>query len=327
VALAKGNLTKVHTLCSQIGGNHHTTWNRDIDRMAPDSLIEELSARTLVPEQRIRESSLRHLVSLIDVDTHPNGIGRWLLPLGIWHRKRLDFGVQYCPVCLRLEHRPYFRRSWRLAYYTECEHHGILLNDRCPSCKSPVDYFRGELGSRSRIVGPKVGTCTHCGFDLGYAMPSKFHWPSWEITVATRTLMLMNDFGWATLENKTFTPAHELLQAIRQLISVMSSKTRAGQLYDAVAEMLWPEGYSVLPDRGRIYEMRGVKERHLLFGMATWLLMDWPSRFEAVVAQSGIHRHSLTATMTNPPSWYFNQAAPVLRPVDRARKRTSQKTA
>lgn len=94
---------------------------------------------------------------------------------------------------------------------------------------------------------------------------------------------------------------------VRQLIRVMSSGSRSGQLYDAVAATLWPDGYDVLSERGKDYERRGVVERHKLFGMAVWLLMDWPGRFERAFHYAHIPRHSLTRDMKLVPAWYSVQ--------------------
>ena len=307
VALARANLLKVHSLCIRLGGNQHTIWNRDVDRMAPAQVITRLSRMTGVPEGRVRASTLAQLAEQIDVDHHPNGSSTWLLPLGVWHRKRLGYGVQFCPMCLGMDKLPYVRRSWRLAYYTECEHHRILMMDRCPSCGEAFNYFRGELGDRSQIDAARLNLCVGCGHDLWHTTLKRFEWPDWQLTVATRTLQFMNDFGWATLDNRTFTPAHELLLVIRQLIRVMSSGGRAGQLYDAVAQVLWPEGCDVLSERGKGYERRTVIERHRLFGMAVWLLMDWPGRFERAFRYARIHRYSLTRDMKVVPTWYAEQ--------------------
>jgi hypothetical protein len=312
VALARGNWLKVHSLCIRLGGNQNTIWNRDIDRMAPPQVIAKLSKMTGIPADQIRTFTLAHLAEQIDVDHHPNGNATWLLPLGVWHRKRRGYGVQFCPICLGMDKRPYVRRSWRLAYYTECEHHRVLLLDRCPSCGEAFNYFRGELGDRNKIDSAKMNFCASCGFDVWRAPTSSCEWHDWQLTVATRTLHLMNDWGWATLEGRSFTPAHELLLVLRQLIRVMSSGNRAGQLYDAVAEALWPQGYEVLSERGKEYERRSVIERHRLFGMAVWLLMDWPGRFERAFRYSHIRRHSLTQDMRVVPVWYAEQCAKAL---------------
>jgi TniQ len=312
VALARANGCKVHTLCSKMAGNQHTVWNRDVDRMAPPDLIQNLVELTGVAAETIRAYTLAHVAEQIDVDHHPNGNATWLLPLGVWHRKRLRKGVQFCPICLRMDKRPYVRRSWRLAYYTECEHHRVLLMDSCPGCGAPLNYFRGELGTRSKVDSEPISTCTGCGYDLRYAQADRFDWSDWQLTVATRTLHLMNDFGWATIDGRNYKPAHELLLVVRQLIRVMSSGLRAGQLYDAVAGALWPDGYRVLSERGKDFERRDVVERHRLFGMAVWLLMDWPGRFERAFRYANIQRNSLTRDMKVVPAWYGEQCAKAL---------------
>jgi hypothetical protein len=280
--------------------------------MAPEAVVRQLAKMTGAEAAVIRQHTLAHLAQQIDIDHHPNGFATWLLPLGVWHRKRTRRGVQFCPLCFRFDERAYVRRSWRLAYYTECEHHARLLLDCCPACESPLNYFRGELGDRNAFRSPGINICTGCGFDLAYAPQEQFFWPDWQLTVTTRSLQFMNDFGWAFVENRTFTPAHELLLVIRQLIRVMSSRGRAGQLYDAVAEVLWPEGCNVLSERGKDYERRSVLERHRLFGMAVWLLMDWPSRFETAFRYSHIQRNALTRDMKVVPTWYADQCAKVL---------------
>ena len=295
-----------------MSGNQHTVWNRDVDRMAPPALIQNLAELTGIAAETIRTYTLAHVAEKIDVDHHPNGNATWLLPLGVWHRKRLGHGVQFCPICLGMDKRPYVRRSWRLAYYTECEHHNILLRDRCPSCGEAFNYFRGELGNRNKIDAERLNLCVNCGFDVWFGPQDRFHWPDWRLSVAIRTMHMMNDFGWVALENRTYEPAHELLLVIRQLIRVMSSGRRAGQLYDAVAEALWPEGCDVLSERGKDYERRSVLERHRLFGMAVWLLMDWPGRFERAFRYSGIQRNSLTRDMKVVPTWYADQCAKAL---------------
>lgn len=46
VRLAHGHGLKVQTFCNLIFGNKLQVWNRDIDRLAPEWLIAELSSKT-----------------------------------------------------------------------------------------------------------------------------------------------------------------------------------------------------------------------------------------------------------------------------------------
>jgi hypothetical protein len=117
----------------------------------------------------------------------------------------------------------------------------------------------------------------------------------------------MNDFGFAVLGPNHYDPAHELLAPLRAVIRTMSSPNRSGQLYDAIADEMWPEGYMVLAQRGLQYELRPLHDRHRLFGMAVWLMLDWPMRFKRVTRNSGIHLSSLIEGAGSLPNWYIGQ--------------------
>jgi hypothetical protein len=110
---------------------------------------------------------------------------------------------------------------------------------------------------------------------------------------------------------ETRRPIHEktadILLVLRQVISILSSSTKDGQLYDAVSDQLWPQGYHVLGSRGESYERRGVVERHRLFGMAVWLLQQWPLRFEARVRAADVRRSYLLGGIGGPPPWFVSQ--------------------
>jgi hypothetical protein len=86
-----------------------------------------------------------------------------------------------------------------------------------------------------------------------------------------------------------------------------SSSTKDGQFYDAVADQIWPQGYHVLGNRGESYERRGVAERHRLFGMAVWLLQDWPHRFETCVRIANVRRSYFLSGPDGLPSWFVLQ--------------------
>lgn len=305
VRVAWANRLKVHSLCVQMAGNDAPVWSRDIDRLLPAWFLYEIERLTGTPASTAKAAGLDGIAESLN-GCKPNRIGNetWLLPLGIWHRKRRRFGVQYCPICLHVPEGQYIRRAWRLAFYTECEVHRVLLHDRCYACGAPVTYFRADVGLRRRPEAPSMGTCSNCEAPLFKAPLSRFEWPSSSLGVAVRNLLFMKDFGWVFLDGKSFTNPANLFRVLRQFIRIMASNTADGQLYDAVADQLWPEGYRVLGNRGAAFEDRGVEERHGLFGMATWLAMDWPERFRSTFRAAGIGRYCLIQDMAEPPDWY-----------------------
>ena len=86
-------------------------------------------------------------------------LGPLLLPLRVNAHRSLSTWMQYCPLCLREDAIPYFRRQWRLASRVSCFIHRRGLRDRCPKCRSGIASFdQGELVPQH--------FCARCGFDL-----------------------------------------------------------------------------------------------------------------------------------------------------------------
>ncbi len=63
--------------------------------------------------------------------------------------------LQFCPLCLRGDGRPHFRRGWRLACNVICLEHGCRLQDRCWLCSRPLALLA------LRVSDP-VPRCSFC---------------------------------------------------------------------------------------------------------------------------------------------------------------------
>jgi hypothetical protein len=166
VRVAHANGLKVQTFCAQEFGNKYQIWSRDIDRLSPAWLIETMSSKTRTPIERVWATTLLGYEGRLYDKYHSASQLRWILPLQIYHRKRRGYGLQFCPNCLREESEPYYRRSWRVALFTFCPKHDVMLCDRCPSCGNGIVFHRLEPGKPDLIDGPSMQCCWFCGFDL-----------------------------------------------------------------------------------------------------------------------------------------------------------------
>ncbi|MCS4509966.1 TniQ family protein [Xylophilus ampelinus] len=151
IRLARGNGFKVHNFCAQFFGRDRQIWNRDIDHHAPPWLLDALAARSGTTPERIVQTTLRAFESFAFERFNEVGVTRWILPLGVFHRTRRAYGQQFCPLCLANDPEPYLRRSWRLALVVICTRHGVLLQDRCPECESPMTPHRSDMAARSGV--------------------------------------------------------------------------------------------------------------------------------------------------------------------------------
>lgn len=141
-------------------------WNVDLDRSCHEDLICSISSLSGVSEERIREMRLVEFVQALGDGKEEVAVRPWLLAVGCHWQYRTLHGVQYCPLCLAEDARPYFRKSWRLAFSVVCSEHHVRLRDACPRCAAPV--------LPHRTWPRKIDRCTTCGWmltDTGRSAP------------------------------------------------------------------------------------------------------------------------------------------------------------
>lgn len=133
-----------------------TAWIRDIDRaISPEELILAGARAGIEPELALRTCMWPLLVPA-ERGRRP-GISQGILVTGIYHRERLNSGLQFCPLCLEGDADPHFRKQWRLALWTRCPIHSVLLRCACQHCASPIALHRTS--------GVSLCVCHRCGWD------------------------------------------------------------------------------------------------------------------------------------------------------------------
>jgi len=306
VRTALANRTKVYRFVLNLLGDCYQEFvNLDIDRSINIADIEALSLATSTQVEDLQNASLDELLYLLNDAVSVGGNVPWVLPFGFRVRAHHQAGVQYCPMCLKTDQQPYFRRTWRLAFSTECDVHDILLRDRCPHCKTAINYFHIDTSDLAHPFSQGLDKCHECQGRLSDALPERIWWPDHKHALAIKALSLSQDLDWRFIGERVFNPASSLMIVLRMLIAAMSSRDPRGELYDYVAKLLWPEGYPLLGLRGLPFEFRPVEERRRLFGMAVWLMMDWPHRLENTCFELKLSDGQLTQYARNMPRWFY----------------------
>ena len=128
-------------------------WSAKLDRDLPGRILNLLVERTGLPAEDIdglalnrdplARLRLRQIIGSGDAGTYTSLVGR----------------LQYCPVCLKEDHEPYFRRGLTLATRVSCFRHGCRLRDHCPACGG------GIAPSRQNRLLPQH-FCVWCAADL-----------------------------------------------------------------------------------------------------------------------------------------------------------------
>lgn len=282
---AHSNCLKVHSFVSETLGAGYQAVTRDIDRLATDSTLEALSARTGSSVAELRKGLISDLAgSLVEQHT-PNGNCRWVLPLGIYHRTRRRFGLQFCAMCLATDTTPYFRRRWRLAFNTVCDKHGCLLHDRCPTCLAPVFPARTEVGRRRGYTLEAHTICHQCGFDLKRSACLSPPGLDGKDIYLLRSLSTFYDLGWWFIGTENLPCSVSYYDGLRHLLQFLST---AGGI--TVLKKIWNTSSSLKEPPFSMtsapFEKKALRERHYLLASALWLLDEWPHRFTTICKES-----------------------------------------
>lgn len=145
--LARANFLSINQLF-----HGFSTYNVDIDIRPYDWFISELVDHTKIPAEEIKEMLINEWDELF-------GLKRTQGLYKITGRPHYKIGFRVCPICLKADRVPFYRKLWRISAVTACLEHKCLLVDRCPKCGSHIDPKRIELGV-------SFTACFNCGFDL-----------------------------------------------------------------------------------------------------------------------------------------------------------------
>lgn len=299
VRVAHANGLKVQTFCHLEFGLNHQVWNRDIDRLAPDWILERMGQATGLPVDSVRSTTLLPYLGCLYLQRPSSGQLRWILPLKIYHRMRHGFGLQYCPQCLADDQEPYFRRAWRVAFYTFCPRHNVMLQDRCPVCGSGVAFHRLGLGRSQLLDHLSLSICAYCDFDLRQAIATLIENGDDKVFYLWRKALMLTtgNRGSEAPSNPNY------LDVLHHFCKLCTSRRLAPQLRAYLCAQKGNIHVSLAQAR-MLFEQRSVSERHHVFGLALWLLDQWPARLLQAYQDHAVRYNELLKDFDNPPDWY-----------------------
>ncbi len=135
-------------------------WTVDLDRGLTADRLATLAMHSGLDSDLLNASMLHSCLPLIAPGlAHKRATWPWILALGSRNRQRRS-GLQFCPLCLKNDAIPYFRRAWRFAWHVGCSEHKALLVDHCGNCQALVTPHR--LKARDALVC----LCSTCRVDL-----------------------------------------------------------------------------------------------------------------------------------------------------------------
>ena len=308
--IAQENSFKLRTLEVHLWGQHKQIWTRDIDRFVDEQTLIDVARACGTDVEVARETCLRSYEGVVFSSLNTKGNSDWIMPAGVYHRKRMLHCMQFCPRCLGTDMQPYFRKAWRLSFATFCDLHNVLLHDCCPSCQAPVAFHRQELGTKRKSDIESLSLCTSCGFDLKrsavYAVPI-FDYRVWN---AMWEQLCFLDFGWTFIGPKTLQYSPQYFDVLHHLVGrLISTKSMRNLL--AVVENVHPSAIRFAIRHQVPFDYYSVAERNAILQVATWLLLDWPDRFLRVCREAKVRHSELVNQNTSLPHWFLEGINPL----------------
>lgn len=299
VRLAHGHGLKVQTFCNLMFGNKRQVWNRDIDRLAPPWLIDELVRRTGTSPDIAWSTTLHAYEGHLYSKFRLSGALQWILTLKMYHRMRQGFGLQFCPTCLAEDTIPYFRKRWRIALNTVCTRHGTMLLDRCPECGAGVAFHRLDMTRADEIEVTPLSYCHSCGFDLRNAAIEK------PIVYDREASLLLHKLNRQFDQDINLDNEWDLgrFAVMHQLCRIMTARPRHVQLREFVLDQVGAQGIELIAGYINI-EMRTISERHHLLQLTCWLLVDLKLRLTIAWRTKAVRYNLLLKDFDDSPDWY-----------------------
>jgi hypothetical protein len=301
VRLAHGHGMKAESFTHLIFGGERRVWNRDIDRSGPNWLIETLATQTATPIQQAKATAFKNVYECkLYLQHSETGALKWITLVNVHSQNRKAHGQHFCPQCLAKDETPYFRKAWRVALYTFCPKHNIMMHDSCPQCGLPVVFHRREMGRQEWKFDEKLSWCTSCGFDLSLATSQPVH--VWHQGIHKEWKRLLRKIDAQCNRMSQF--EHEKLLVLHQFCKLLRSKRLAPKLMGYVCdETRQTIPIALIHDKFYLEQM-SVMYRHQLIGLAWWLLQDWPHHLRQVWKYGAVRYNVLTKDMDVVPEWY-----------------------
>jgi len=279
-------------------------WNRDIDKSASDELIRLLGMYTGKKEGEVIITTLKSYEGYLYERHTSNTHSKWIMPLGIYHRIRRHYGLVFCPICLREDKTPYFRRHWRLSFSVVCEKHGIRMLDKCPECEAVIAFHRHDFKDRNYITTSRITECYNCRFDL-ISSPLQIEEDN-NLTKFIFSLQWILRCGYIVI-NKKFIYGHLYFGVLHQLLKLITLDKHGKKLRNVIEDKMHIERTDNNFEEYRLIERLPLQERRHAFRLLSWLLEDWPNNFISACKNANLTKSRIDKDMVTIPYWFDYQ--------------------
>lgn len=260
-------------------------WRLNFDASVSDHEIKVLSDKSGLSYTTIYTMSLR---------SYEGYLQELIIPIG--NNRFIAKQQNFCPVCLKKDPFPYFRKSWKILLFPICLKHQCYLHNNCPSCKSKIRLVNMHNNKQSFVF------CHKCGYDLRKARKLTVQKQFLPAIRKICTIECTLNRGYMVLEKKAIY-SFLFFDIFVQLTKVIFTNKKVSTLdYGAdIAKFVRKVRFS--KSRPIIEQL---SSRQLLLTLASimGLFRNYPLTFDQYVKANQIGHWPLCRDMKKIPFWY-----------------------
>jgi len=262
-----------------------------MDLLAPDEILLHLSQITPLDYKDIFDLTLKKYDGFAYEKLQTNSYTQNISALGIKHRSRSKFGQLYCSSCL--SKKPFYKLSWRLETSIVCVDCKEYLKDHCPSCKSPISFYRINFNKKNLAI-KDVFYCSFCLYDLRTNKNESA--PSSEELEYQHYINTILNKGFNEISNYSFT----YIKILLLLCSKLNTANPRNQFKINFSQL-----YKInQTDTSNYFRFLPIEQKRSLLVNVNKFLRCWPYSFFQLKKIKHFNNSHITENMEKLPYWF-----------------------
>lgn len=208
--------------------------------------------------------------------------------------------IRYCPICLREDKIPYFRKSWKLAFSSICLKHDCFLYASCSTCNEPLSILKMYKDKLPFIY------CHKCGFELKKARKIGLRDKYLSAKNSQQEILRILHQGYAKFHD-SIVYSFCFFDTINQLAKMILLKQNFGFIEKhRLFELIQNCKERKFNTSKSIYIQLDVKESFALFGLIWHLFEEYPKNLEQFIYENSLTHWDMVKEIRYLSFWYDN---------------------
>lgn len=304
--LAWMNAEKIHTFRKRCWNKTGSPWNRNINLPIDTQFFQNIANLAQTNYERLFPHTLLSLEGILFEKVKKSGKVDGVLASRhyAYGNNRPHHSLQYCTECIQEQTTVHFKRTSMITYLVGCPKHRNVYRDTCYKCGHPVKIHLSDSGQKYIPRINPVSFCHYCGSLWGQAPKQELPELSddfWSLQGKIQETLHTN---WFQISGGEQLYALSFFNGLRHIIRYIMNNTNTASLREIVARELGilPLGFVQNGYQGRMDSL-SIGDRVTIMQYVSWLLSEWPSRFNWALKKSGISYSYLCTYRDEFPYW------------------------